>query len=163
MAPRVAVITNPEQATLVSLWPYSQTANGIGFVKMTENVQGKMDSDIGRVIWTKKLPCYKDTLNLGSTNGNFATAFSQVVTGSSAVGSISQVQCGRRTMMEFSIKVAKEVYDNSAVSSVESAFPKYRLFMYQENCVGFPQVNSNGTAPTVVLDNIVSFMRFVDP
>ncbi|KAJ1619863.1 hypothetical protein T492DRAFT_848245 [Pavlovales sp. CCMP2436] len=55
------------------LYPYSQSANSAGFVKMTESVVGRMDGDIGRVIWTKKVLCFKDTLDLGQFGGNRIT------------------------------------------------------------------------------------------
>ncbi|KAJ1637566.1 hypothetical protein T492DRAFT_900809 [Pavlovales sp. CCMP2436] len=160
MAPRVSVITTPEQAILVSLWPYSATANGTGYVRMTEKVQGKMDSDFGRVIWTKKVPCFKDTLDLGQYSGKFPTAFSQVSTGSSSIGNVSLVQRGRRTMMNFNIKVAKNVYDSSAIASVESAFPKYRLFLYQADCMGFLQASA---ADTSLMRVAISFPRPWNP
>ncbi|KAJ1633715.1 hypothetical protein T492DRAFT_1135552, partial [Pavlovales sp. CCMP2436] len=66
MAPRVQATFAPTSETLVSLYHYSQTANGTGYVKMTEQVIGKIDADFGRVIWNKAVPKYADNTNLGS-------------------------------------------------------------------------------------------------
>ncbi|KAJ1635218.1 hypothetical protein T492DRAFT_836251 [Pavlovales sp. CCMP2436] len=163
MAPRQPVFLAPAQFSLIAAYPYSQTSNGAGDVKMTETIIGKMDSDVGRVVWRKRVPCFKDTSAQGRADGDILTTFSQVLTGSSAVGQPNAMQSGRRTMMKFSIPINKKIYDQDGIADINDAFPKYRLFIYQSSCVGYFQNNEGGTTPTLVVDDIVSHLTFVDP
>ncbi|KAJ1626450.1 hypothetical protein T492DRAFT_843151 [Pavlovales sp. CCMP2436] len=164
MAQRRAVITAPAFETLISLYPYSQTANGTGYVKMTENVIGKMNPDFGTVVWTKRVPCHKDTLALGTASGFGTRSYSRMLaTSGTAEYAQNQTQQGRRTSMSFSIPIKRKIYDDNGGSVVDERFPKYRLFLYQANCIGYPQVNTDSVAPTCVVDDIVCYMKFVDP
>jgi len=98
------VITVPEQATLVSLFPYSQTNNGTGYVRMTENVVGKMDPDYGRVVSTKCVPCHKDNIMIGQAGGSTIFSYS----GSALQKSQSIItQCGWRSGTACSVCAAE--------------------------------------------------------
>ncbi|KAJ1621671.1 hypothetical protein T492DRAFT_846866 [Pavlovales sp. CCMP2436] len=112
MAPRVAVIITPEQATLVLLFPYSQTNNGAG-----------------------------------QAGGTTQLTYSGVTTGA-VVATGNQAARSRRTMMSFSIPIKKNIYDNSSSAGIDKTFPKYRLFLYQANCIGFHQYNA-GSPPVM--------------
>ncbi|KAJ1640518.1 hypothetical protein T492DRAFT_832038 [Pavlovales sp. CCMP2436] len=116
VAPRVQATFAPTSENLISLYPYSQTANGSEYVRMTERVIGKMDPNFKKVIWNKAVPRYPDNTNLGFGRGGVAVLPLAVADG---IGAIEYyAQCCRRTKMAFSIKLNKDIYEHNPNANV---------------------------------------------
>ncbi|KAJ1630150.1 hypothetical protein T492DRAFT_840240 [Pavlovales sp. CCMP2436] len=124
MADRVTAITAPASENLVSLYPYSQTNNGTGSVKMIEDPKGRMDPDFGRFIWTKKVPCHADSMNFGIQGGSFDTVTSQMSASNGFLIANYAAPLGRRTKMDFTIAYKKDVYDDGVTTGVEMNIPR---------------------------------------